>query len=182
MIATQRGSRTLVLPSSLLPLNSSFALYLSVETPIHKIPVILPQYDLTLDCPKVDLFPTQDPIIIQRGYELPLTIATLPQLKCFGRPAITIVNITWSHNATAADPYVLSANKYNVTFSAIAQNATRIRVNQTVVFNDNNVLRTVTKGTTVVVLNQTVILDVVNLTSDGMIHIPEGQDLVINAS
>jgi len=100
---------------------------------------------------------------------------------CFGRAAITIVNITWSHNATA-DPYVLSTNKYNATFSSINQNATRIRVNQTVVFNDNNVLRTVRKGTTVVVLNQTVILDVTNLTSDNMIHIPDGQDLVINAS
>jgi hypothetical protein len=43
------------------------------------MPVILPQFDLTMDCPKVDLFPTQDPIIIQRGYEVPLTIATLPQ-------------------------------------------------------------------------------------------------------
>ena len=55
-------------------------------------------------------------------------------------------------------------------------------MNQTVVFNDNNVLRTVRKGTTVVILNQTVILDVANLTLDGMIHIPNGQDLVINAS
>lgn len=55
-------------------------------------------------------------------------------------------------------------------------------MNQTVLFNDGGVLRTVRKGTTVVVLNQTVILDVANLTSDGMIHIPEGQDLVINAS
>jgi hypothetical protein len=44
------------------------------------------------------------------------------------------------------------------------------------------VLRAVRKGTTVVVLNQTVILDVANLTSDNMIHIPDGQDLVINAS
>ena len=76
----------------------------------------------------------------------------------------------------------MSANKYNATFSSINQNVTRIRVNQTVVFNDNNVLRAVMKGTTVVVLNQTVILDVANLTSDNMIHIPDGQDLVINAS
>lgn len=76
----------------------------------------------------------------------------------------------------------MSANKYNATFSSINKNATRIRVNQTVVFNDNNVLRTVRKGTTVVVLSQTVILDVANLTSDNMIHIPDGQDLVINAS
>jgi hypothetical protein len=76
----------------------------------------------------------------------------------------------------------LSANKYNATFSAIAQNLTRLRVNQTVVFNDNNVFRTVRKDTTVVILNQTVILDVANLTSDGMIHIPDGQDLVINAN
>ena len=76
----------------------------------------------------------------------------------------------------------MSANKYNATFSAVAQNVTRLRVNQTVVFNDNNVLRTVRKGTTVVILNQTVILDVANLNSDGMIHIPDGQDLVINAS
>ena len=76
----------------------------------------------------------------------------------------------------------MSANKYNATFSSINQNATRIRVNQTVVFNDNSVLRTVRKATTVVVLNQTVILDVANLTSDNMIHIADGQDLVINAS
>jgi len=125
----------------------------------------------------------QDPIIHQRGYETPVVLSTFPQFQCFGK--IVTANITWSHNLTA-DPFTLSANRYNATFNreaSISANVTTVRVNQTIVFNSSNSsFQTFSNQINIVFLNQTVILDVENLTRDDMLHLPIGQDLLINAN
>ena len=165
-------------------MNSSFELSVSVDTPIFSTPVLLPKYDLTLDCPRVDLLTKQDVIIHQRGYEIPVTISTLPLFQCFGKNT-TISNITWAHNLQA-DPFTLTANRYNITFNRernLTENATNIvNLTQIIVFNSSNVLTTFSNTFNLVFLNQTVILNIENLSKVDIIHIPEGQDLIINAS
>jgi hypothetical protein len=141
---------------------------------VHSVPLMVPQYDLNLTCPRIDLTSVPlDPIILQRGYQIPFIIQTVPQLNCFGKGAVNFTNVTWSHNATS-DPYILSPNRFNASLINVSGNASYIRINQTVVINDGGVNRTFRNTFNVIVLNQTVILNIANITEDGYIYIPDG--------
>lgn len=84
------------------------------------------------------------------------------------------------------DPFTPSANRYSITFNREGNltnsSVNNVNVTQVIVFNSSGVLTNFSNTFNLVFLNQSVILNVENLTKDDMIHIPEGQDLIINAS
>lgn len=136
---------------------------------------------MNLACPRVLIVPSLNPLIHQLNYETKLVIYISPELKCFGKSAITVKNVVWGHNNTRGIPYTIAKNKQSVTLNkeAVVNADTDIRIDTSVVlsnghvFNDTRVVR---------FLKQSVILNVIGAGNNGSLLFVEGDDLVIDAS